>query len=171
MNDFILGNLKKEKKINIIQFFIMMLAVVLMIAILVLHGTVSMRLDVLKEQIGLKSAITINYDTYIDVKLVEKIKDINDVKKVYPILSYRTNVEVGAGLRSFFLSSVCDEYIRDGLIEIEEGRTVIEGEREILISKKVAKKDNINIGDTVDIILDDSSWVIFSKDVYDDAVL
>ena len=157
MNDFILGNLKKEKKINIIQFFIMMLAVVLMIAILVLHGTVSMRLDVLKEQIGLKSAITINYDTYIDVKLVEKIKDINDVKKVYPILSYRTNVEVGAGLRSFFLSSVCDEYIRDGLIEIEEGRTVIEGEREILISKKVAKKDNINIGDTVDIILDNET--------------
>lgn len=153
MDSFIKKNVIENLKINIFQMVMIAVSVTFFISILMLKSTVLNRLNNVSEQMKQNySASFLSSESY-DEDTYEKIRNIDTVKDVIPFIAYDAELHIGGKVRYFLFSGAQPQDLENKAVIITEGRNVTQGSREILISEKVALKDNIKVGDTVQLVI------------------
>ncbi|MGN0593934.1 MAG: ABC transporter permease [Hominimerdicola sp.] len=171
MDDLVLKFLKANKKINILQAAIILLAVSLSISILILNNTVSNRITDLFGTISKGCAVTVEKSDGFESDFVEEVRSIEGVSAVYPSLSYSANAEIKNGIRNFKMAGVYADELENGVIRIIEGSTISDVMHDVLISQKVASKENLSVGDKFDVVFNNETYNmkiagIYQKDMF-----
>lgn len=166
MDNLVLKFLKANKKINILQSAIILLAVSLSISILILNNTVSNRITDLFESISKGYAVSVEKSEGFDSDFVDEVRSIEGVSAVYPSMSYSSNVEIKNGIRNFKMSGVYLDELENGVVSIIEGSTISDEMHDVLISQKVATKENLSVGDKFDVVLNNKTYNMVIAGIY-----
>lgn len=151
MYHYIKRSFKTNLNKNIIIIAITGLSIALVMGILILHGSMSKRISWLMEDYEAETSITVFSEGKLATEEINKILDIDYVRDLDMQLEYNAEGKIGENPRSLWLLGCSQKSLDVDNAIIIEGRVIDfnSDKYEILVDNKVAKQENIKIGDEI----------------------